>query len=88
MAATQPDQATETAGTGQRRQQEDLAWRDAPVRERIVHAKFDGLAAPYLSASRRDAIASALLTLDQAQDIGAVLRLTRPEPSGAQRAAA
>jgi 2-methylcitrate dehydratase PrpD len=53
-----------------------------------LRAKFDGLAAPYLSPARRDAVANALLTIEQANDIGAVLRLTRPEQAGAQRAAA
>jgi hypothetical protein len=54
------------------------------VRER---AKFDGLTAPYLSAQRRDEIASRLLALDQAQDIGALLRLTRSEAGGARKMA-
>jgi 2-methylcitrate dehydratase PrpD len=44
-----------------------------------LRAKFDGLAGPYLSARRRDELAGALLALDQAKDIGAVLRLARPE---------
>jgi 2-methylcitrate dehydratase PrpD len=44
-----------------------------------LRAKFDGLAGPYLSARRRDELASALLALEQVKDIGAVLRLTRPE---------
>src|SRR6185503_1550069 len=44
-----------------------------------LRAKFDGLVAPYLSARRRDELATAILTLDQARDIGAVLRLSRPE---------
>jgi len=52
-----------------------------------LRAKFDGLAAPYLSAPRRDEIAAALLALDQAPDIGAVLRLTRAEAAGARRVA-
>ena len=43
-----------------------------------VRAKFDGLTAPYLSARRRDELASALLALDAARDIGGILRLTRP----------
>lgn len=53
-----------------------------------LRAKFDGLAGPYLSARRRDELAGALLALDQAKDIGAVLRLTRPEQTSGRRAAA
>ena len=52
-----------------------------------LRAKFDGLAAPYLSAVRREELARALLALDQAQDIGALLRLTQPEETREQRAA-
>jgi 2-methylcitrate dehydratase PrpD len=52
-----------------------------------LRAKFDALAAPYLSARRRDEIAAALLALEQAQDIGSVLRLTRPEATGGRRRA-
>ena len=52
-----------------------------------LRAKFDGLAGPYLSARRRDELAGALLALEQAQDIGALLRLTRPEESSGRRAA-
>lgn len=44
-----------------------------------LRAKFDGLVGPYLSARRRDELAGALLALEQANDIGALLRLTRPE---------
>jgi 2-methylcitrate dehydratase PrpD len=44
-----------------------------------LRAKFDGLAGPYLSARRREELAGAILGLEQAQDIGAVLRLARPE---------
>lgn len=44
-----------------------------------LRAKFDGLAGPYLSARRREELAGALLALEQAKDIGAVLRLTRPD---------
>ncbi|HEY5608309.1 MAG TPA: MmgE/PrpD family protein [Alphaproteobacteria bacterium] len=44
-----------------------------------LRAKFDGLAGPYLSGRRRDELAGALLALEQAKDIGAVLRLTRPD---------
>jgi 5-methyltetrahydrofolate--homocysteine methyltransferase len=35
--------AGEHSGTTERRQQEDLSWRDAPVRERIVHALVKGI---------------------------------------------
>ncbi|HSA72143.1 MAG TPA: MmgE/PrpD family protein [Burkholderiales bacterium] len=44
-----------------------------------LRAKFDGLTGPYLSARRRDELASALQSLEQVKDIGAVLRQTRPE---------
>jgi len=44
-----------------------------------LRAKFDGLVGPYLSARRRDELADALLALEQAKDIGVLLRLTRPE---------
>ena len=53
-----------------------------------LRAKFDGLTAPYLSARRRDELAGALLALEQAKDIGAVLRLTRPEETSGRRIAA
>lgn len=53
-----------------------------------LRAKFDGLVAPYLSAQRRDELASALLALDTARDIGAVLRLTRSQAGGARLVAA
>jgi 2-methylcitrate dehydratase PrpD len=53
-----------------------------------LRAKFDGLAGPYLSARRRDELAAALLALEQAKDIGAVLRLARPEAAPSRRAAA
>jgi 2-methylcitrate dehydratase PrpD len=52
-----------------------------------LRAKFDGLTAPYLSARRRDELAAALLALEQAKDIAALLQLTRPE-TGDRRAAA
>jgi 2-methylcitrate dehydratase PrpD len=52
-----------------------------------LRAKFDGLAGPYLSARRRDELAGALLALDEARDIGALLRLARPEESAARRVA-
>ena len=53
-----------------------------------LRAKFDGLAGPYLSGRRRDELASALLALDEAQDIGALLRLTRPDETSGRRVAA
>jgi 2-methylcitrate dehydratase PrpD len=53
-----------------------------------LRAKFDGLVAPYLSERRRDELARALLALDQAKDIGTVLRLTRPDQAARRVAAA
>ena len=44
-------------------------------------AKFDSLVSPYLSKRRRDDLANALLNLEQAMDISAVLRLTQPDQS-------
>jgi len=44
-----------------------------------LRAKFDGLTAPFLPAPRREALARALLALDEAKDIGAVLRLSHPD---------
>ena len=52
-----------------------------------LRAKFDGLASPYLPARRLDELAGALLSLDQARDIGAVLRLSRPEQASGRRVA-
>ena len=52
-----------------------------------LRAKFDGLTGPYLSARRRDELAGALLALDQAKDIGLLLRLTRPEAASGRRVA-
>ena len=52
-----------------------------------LRAKFDGLAGPYLTARRCDELAGALLALEQAKDIGSVLRLTRPDEAGGRRAA-
>ena len=52
-----------------------------------LRAKFDGLAGPYLSAPRRGALAQALLALDEAQDIGALLRLARPDAERDRRVA-
>ena len=53
-----------------------------------LRAKFDGLVQPYLSKTRREAVARALLCLEQADDVGAVLRLTRPDQETPQKAAA
>ena len=53
-----------------------------------LRAKFDGLTAPYLSAAKRDALANALLALDEARDIAAVLRLASPGGAKTRRAAA
>jgi 2-methylcitrate dehydratase PrpD len=50
-------------------------------------SKFDGLVGPYLSERRREELARALAALDQAQDLGAVLRLARPDQAGARRRA-
>jgi 2-methylcitrate dehydratase PrpD len=52
-----------------------------------LRAKFDGLAAPYLPARRLDELAAAIGALDQAADIGAVLRLTCPEKATGRRVA-
>jgi 2-methylcitrate dehydratase PrpD len=52
-----------------------------------LRSKFDGLTGPYLSARRRDELAGALLALEQAKDIGALLRLTRPEDTRGRRVA-
>ena len=43
-----------------------------------LKAKFDGLAAPYMGANRREALAEALLAIDRIEDIAEVLRMTRP----------
>jgi 2-methylcitrate dehydratase PrpD len=43
-----------------------------------LRAKFDGLAGPYLPPGRVDELATALLAIDDADDVGAVLRLSRP----------
>lgn len=50
-----------------------------------LRAKFDGLTSPYLSDSERESLASTLLLLDEADDIGHVLDLTssRPIPQAA-----
>ena len=43
-----------------------------------LRAKFDGLAGPYLPPGRVDELATALLAIDDADDVGSVLRLSRP----------
>jgi 2-methylcitrate dehydratase PrpD len=53
-----------------------------------LRSKFDGLVAPYLGDRRREELARALLALDEARDVGAVLKLARPDPAGARRLAA
>lgn len=50
-----------------------------------LRAKFDGLVGPYLARERADALARGLLELEKARDIGAILRLARPEPRLAER---
>ena len=52
-----------------------------------LRAKFDGLAGPYVSARRRDELAAALLALEQVKDVGALLRLTRPDETSGRRVA-
>ena len=52
-----------------------------------LRAKFDGLAGPYLSTRRLDELAAGVLALDQARDIGALLRLSRPEEGRGRRVA-
>ena len=53
-----------------------------------LRAKFDGLAGPYLSAPQRDQLANAILALEQCKDIGALLRLARPDGTRERRVAA
>jgi 2-methylcitrate dehydratase PrpD len=52
-----------------------------------LRAKFDGLVAPWLSERRREELAGAILALEQAKDIGALLRLTRPDAARGRRVA-
>lgn len=52
-----------------------------------LRSKFDGLVGPYLSERRREELAGALLALEQAKDIGALLRLTRPDRARERRTA-
>lgn len=53
-----------------------------------LRAKFDGLVAPYLSSERRDAAASALLAIDAAAEVSAVMQLTRSDHAVPLRVAA
>ena len=50
-----------------------------------LRGKFDALVEPYLSPDRADALAGAILALDDAADIGSVMRLTRPDEATAPR---
>jgi hypothetical protein len=52
-----------------------------------MRAKFDDLTGPYLNAGERDALASALLHLDQCTDMRALLALTRRREDTLLRAA-
>jgi 2-methylcitrate dehydratase PrpD len=52
-----------------------------------MRGKFDDLVSPYLDASQRERLASALLGLDKATDLGAVLALTRSVPGTPLRVA-
>jgi 2-methylcitrate dehydratase PrpD len=52
-----------------------------------LRAKFNGLVGPYLSARRRDELADAVLALEQVKDVGALLRLTRPDETSGRRVA-
>jgi 2-methylcitrate dehydratase PrpD len=46
-----------------------------------ARSKFDDLVSPYLDPERRNDLTGALLTLDQAPSVDAVLELTRSEPA-------
>jgi hypothetical protein len=52
-----------------------------------MRGKFDDLTSPYLSETDRDTLASALLSLDQCTDMGALLALTRSSQNAHLRAA-
>ena len=52
-----------------------------------LRAKFDGLAGPYLSARRLDELATGVLALEHSKDIGALLRLSRPDEGRDRRVA-
>jgi 2-methylcitrate dehydratase PrpD len=56
--------------------------------EAELRAKFDGLVAPYLSAERRERLASTLLALHEVRDVAAVLDLCRPDVAATARRAA
>ena len=49
-----------------------------------LRAKFDGLVGPYLARERANALAEGLLGLESARDVGALLRLSRPEQKTAE----
>ena len=51
-----------------------------------ARSKFDDLVSPYLDPARREALATALLTLDQATSVGPMLELTRSEPAALRAA--
>lgn len=44
-----------------------------------LRTKFDGLCGPYLSGSAMDRLATSLLALEEANSVGAVMALSRPE---------
>ena len=47
-----------------------------------LKAKFDALVAPYMGANRRDALAQAMLAIEEADDVAEILHMTRPvEPA-------
>ena len=47
-----------------------------------LKAKFDALVAPYMGANRRDALAQAMLAIEEAEDVAEILRMTHPvEPA-------
>jgi len=52
-----------------------------------MRGKFDDLTGPYLDAPARDALANALLSLDDCTDLRALLALTRPQPDAHLRVA-
>ncbi len=56
--------------------------------EQELRGKFDSLVEPYLGAERTRTLADALLEVDGAADIGAILALSRPDAGSALRAAA
>ena len=62
-----------------RRPQASVEARRVTNRCDEVRAKFESLARPCLSARRIDALERALMSLDQASDIGELLSLTRGE---------